>query len=623
MRSVKLATIVITAAASLFAAAQLKAQVVQTSIPLTFQPGPIAVDPGLNQIYFGTYYGAKQLTILNGSTNAMSTLALPVVPLSLAINTVTHTLYVTGFSSGDLTVVNLTTSAITTVTLPGSVAALGPSTVDETANKVYLTASNATSTAGSIIVLDGASNAVDANIALSYAPAQVAVDSSANKFYATLVPQSDPFGYFSFSANEIVAVDGATNTTTYIPTAGSIPDGIAVDPTNHRVFVLNTDLQDPSPVLFVYQTIAVIDGTSDSLLTTRKAGFSPTFDESQPGQLLIDSTRGRVYALGGQELINGQPQYTITVLDEPSLTTLSPHGVLLNGYSSQLVLDAAANRVYATTTAGLTSADGSSFLPSSIPIGTSVLAQEALNPTTNKLYLATRAYDPITGDPLYSITVIDTTGGSTANLTLFPSTVDFSSQVGVPSTQTIYLANTGSAPMNLTNLEYNSPNPSQVVQSNECANPIAAHSVCPIQLTYTPSTPSITNLGPFEASAQPGGTTSIQLSEATYPSMAATYVYPSTNYQVSVPAGTHGVNTSGYLVGAAYGVPTGTVTVYINGTVSSTVPVSPSGTFQAGIETDVLPTGQYSVTFYYSGDNNFAPSDPSSAIPVTITVAAP
>src|ERR1700760_867039 len=66
MRSVKLATIVITAAASLFAAAQLKAQVVQTSIPLTFQPGPIAVDPGLNQIYFGTYYGAKQLTILNG-----------------------------------------------------------------------------------------------------------------------------------------------------------------------------------------------------------------------------------------------------------------------------------------------------------------------------------------------------------------------------------------------------------------------------------------------------------------------------------------------------------------------------------------------------------------------------
>ncbi len=214
--------------------------------------GPMAVDPVANIVYIVrlTGTGSDEVTFFNGADNTSYTIATnSFQPIAAAVNPATQTIYVAHYATGDLRVISSAFNpnddfpasvSLGTFSHPFAVA------VNTVTNKVYVVTQDAR---GPIMVVDGADNsAVFPAVTPGHAqqPQALVVDPVANKAYAAF-------------ANEVIAIDGATNALTYIPidNAGSGAIALGLDASTHRVYAATA-----------LGSLAVIDGDSNTVLST-------------------------------------------------------------------------------------------------------------------------------------------------------------------------------------------------------------------------------------------------------------------------------------------------------------------------------------------------------------------
>lgn len=202
-----------------------------------------------NKVYVTNTQLSYTVTEIDGATNQTQAISVGVSPASIAINSVTNTLYVAGGSHGDywVDVIDGVTLAMTSVDSNNpSGAILGAPAVNPMTNKIYVPHQ-----LGTVAVIDGATLNVT-SVPVGQAPQWVAVDAAINQVYVVN-------GYASPTPGTTVRViDGATNSTTTLP-VGVSPAQAALSPTTHRVYVTNSCGNDTSCPAGAQGTVSVIE----------------------------------------------------------------------------------------------------------------------------------------------------------------------------------------------------------------------------------------------------------------------------------------------------------------------------------------------------------------------------
>ena len=196
---------------------------VTATIPVGSNPSGVAVDPVTHTVYVINYYGGT-VSVIDAATRAV-TATVPVGsnPDAVAVDPAARTVYVThSLYGGTVSVIDAATRAVT-ATIPVGSQPYGVA-VDPTAHTVYV----ANYSDGTVSVIDAATRAVTATIPVGSQPYGVAVDPAAGTVYVT----NDGDGTVS-------VIDAATRAVTATIPVGSEPDGVAVDPATHTAYVTN------------------------------------------------------------------------------------------------------------------------------------------------------------------------------------------------------------------------------------------------------------------------------------------------------------------------------------------------------------------------------------------------
>ena len=263
--------------------------------------------------------------------------------------------------------------------------------------------------AGTVSVINQATNAITATIQVGAWPEGVAVNPLTNTIYVT-----------NYAGPSLSIINGATNVVTAtIPntSVGDTPSGVAVNPLTNKVYV--TDI-----VGDLIYGMYVLDGSTGALLSQIQ-------------------TNGDVFSAAVNTLTNtiyATTQYSVLVINGDSdivsgtiAGPLSPQGVPTAFGASGIVVDEAANIVYAgstgSSTSGVTVINGATnAITATVGLG-SAPSSLALDPIKHVVY-ATMANPS-------AVAVIDTTTNSAcASISLVASPVAVAVN---PSTSLVYV----------------------------------------------------------------------------------------------------------------------------------------------------------------------------------------
>ena len=202
-----------------------------TPTPLAIgSQGPMAINNETNVVYIVrmTSVATDEVTFFNATNNTWYTIATESFqPTALATNPVTDTIYVAHYGTGDVRVISGTfnntnlhpaTSSIGAWSKPFAVAA------NSMTNKVYVITEDSR---GPIGVINGATNAATwPTPAAGHAssPKALAVNPVTNKVYAAF-------------ANEVIVIDGADNSLTYVPVPTGSTASIAINYFTNKIYV--------------------------------------------------------------------------------------------------------------------------------------------------------------------------------------------------------------------------------------------------------------------------------------------------------------------------------------------------------------------------------------------------
>jgi large repetitive protein len=242
-----------------------------------------------------------------------------------------------------------------------------------------------------VAVIDGATNTLTAQVGLPISPAFVAVDQAADTVYA--------------SGNSIPAavyvISGATNavTATISLPSGALPDGAAVNPTTHMLYVA-----DPGE-----GAVVVINGSTDTVAATIPLEDSVTDPEPEPMGLAVDEATDTIYvadANGDQvEVIDGA---TNTLTDRIALPAAS--------VPTDVAVDPAAGLVYVVEKGTAQAANGAIAVIDTATDSVSTLVSGlnqpegvALDASTGTLYVTSSGGSV---DNLSATYVVDTATGT-------------------------------------------------------------------------------------------------------------------------------------------------------------------------------------------------------------------
>jgi len=307
----------------------------------------------------------------------VATIPVGVAPIAVAVNSVTNKIYVVN-GDGTVTVIDGTSRSVTTV----SVGAASGIAVNPTTNKVYVT------NGGGVTVIDGSTNATT-EINTGSAGA-VAVNTVTNKIYVAN-PTVRRFGGPILSTGHLTVIDGATNATTTLTDNETGPVAVAVNPVTNKVYVVNVG------------SVTVIDGSTNSATTISLPNTSNeiTGNVLSPSSIAVNTTTNKIY------VVNNFRDIFYAAVNPGNVT----------------VIDGATN---STTTIS----DPNAILPISA----------AVNPVTNKIYVANALDSALTGNG--GVTVID--GATNAISTIRDPNAIYPYAVAVDSvTNTVYAANGG------------------------------------------------------------------------------------------------------------------------------------------------------------------------------------
>jgi DNA-binding beta-propeller fold protein YncE len=184
----------------------------------------IAADSATNTVYLAASASTgPEIEVINGATNAVTkTISLPGLIYSLAVDTATDTVYGAEPSLDQVAVINGATDAVTTNVSTGAGIAPYHLAVDEASDTVWVTVQ-----AGSVIAIDGATNAVASDIALvGTEPYSVAVDSGTDTIYVT-----------DFRNGQVIVLDGSTGKISTLISIGQYVYGVDVEQSSGLVYV--------------------------------------------------------------------------------------------------------------------------------------------------------------------------------------------------------------------------------------------------------------------------------------------------------------------------------------------------------------------------------------------------
>ena len=240
----------------------------------------VAVNEVTNKIYVANY-ASNSVTVIDGATNATATVAVGNSPVDLAVNSVTNKIYVANSAGNNVTVINGATNATTTViagSQPESVA------INSVTNKIYV----GHYVSGPVTVIDGATNATS-TVPVGEWHHAVVTNEKTNKIYVT-----------NEGSGNVTVIDGATNTTTTVA-SGTQPLGVAVNQVTNKVYVAN----------YTGSSVTVIDGMTNSAGTV---SVSPN-----PWDVAVNPVTNKIYV---SHLGSGSDE--VTVIDGTMPLMISP-----------------------------------------------------------------------------------------------------------------------------------------------------------------------------------------------------------------------------------------------------------------------------------------------------------
>ena len=382
----------------------------------------VVVDPVTNLIYVtdggaavSGSPGVPYVTVIDGSNDSViANVSVGTSPRGIAVNTVTHLVYVTNYLSNTVSVINggnktsiAVVATLTAGTNPYAVA------VNSVTNFVYV-GNQADNT---VTVIDGSqnSNTLPYNYTVGGTgsrPAAVAVNPVSNKIY------------LSNGGGNVAVLQGATATSAagliVLLAAGTDPAAVAVNPITNLIYVANGG----------DTTATVVDGTSNT--SVQLAGVTGINSFA----LSLNVLTNKVYITNG----NGA---AVTVIDGnyPTAPTAS---FSVGNLPIGLAVNAATNRVFVANYGGGVSVIDAA-VNASVPISVaSSPVAVAVNPLTKQVYVASSQGGSTPGN----VTVIDGTGLTGASDTALTPTIPVGNNPAAvavnAATNTIYVLNQGS-----------------------------------------------------------------------------------------------------------------------------------------------------------------------------------
>ena len=252
------------------------------SVIQTPAAGPaLAVDPATDTIYLATTTG---VVVINGATNSVTTTiasaaAAPVY--AIADDSVTDTVYLAASPSTgpEIEVINGATNTVTTtISLPSGSTGLA---VDTATDTIYA----AEPDKSQVSVINGATNTIAANVSTGAgtAPIHLAVDDTSDTVWI-----ADEKG-------SLISVDGATNAVNDISLPGTAPYSVAVNDAADTVYV--TDYKNGQ--------VIVLNGDTGSVITDIPVGLYPQGVDVDQGSGLIYASNDSADPTGITWVING------------------------------------------------------------------------------------------------------------------------------------------------------------------------------------------------------------------------------------------------------------------------------------------------------------------------------
>lgn len=270
----------------------------------TTSPWDVAVDPTTSTVFVTDVGsgGAGTVKVINENTDAVTaTINVGTYPESIAVDPVTHRVYVTS-TAGTVKVIDETTdTVIGTITVGAQTVGVA---VDPATNTIYAVNYDG----DSVSVINGATDVVAATIPLSTAPLAVAVDATTDTIYVG----SDNLG----NPSVVSVINGANNTVTTNIGVGVYPNSLAVNPTTDTVYVVNEG---------GINRMSVIDGATNTVTATLTSASADA-----TGNVDVDPATDIVYvATGGNSvtLLDGSTNLalaTVAVSDEPDGVAVDP-----------------------------------------------------------------------------------------------------------------------------------------------------------------------------------------------------------------------------------------------------------------------------------------------------------
>ena len=335
---------------------------------------------------------------------------------------------------------------------------------------------------------------LNSTIAVGTAPSGIAIDSANNKIYVAEFGTPPPHTQFLTcppAGGDVTVINGASESTSTVefnvPQSAFDPVGIALNATNHTVFVLaqgwylniatqqgcfqdlsvilaiDTSTLIPSgPIFSLYSEgfflsgmaimqstgstyVGYVAATDPNVIVITASGHTKIPVAAPPGPITVNETTNKIYAAlsNGIAVIDGSTNSVISTIPAPSSTV-----------PSTIAVNPATNTIYAANAQSnsLTVIDGATnTVTATIPVGTSP-SGVAIDSQTNFIYIA-NAGNSQAGNP-GNITIVN--GATKATQTLADPNAQNPVAVAVNSvTNKIYVANSGSNNVTVMNGAHN------------------------------------------------------------------------------------------------------------------------------------------------------------------------
>ncbi|HEX3096265.1 MAG TPA: Ig-like domain repeat protein, partial [Usitatibacter sp.] len=265
-------------------------------------PSAVAVNPVTNKVYAAF---AGEVMVMDGGTDAFSFIpsgTSAAGPVAIGVNPSTNKIYVPN-ADGTLTVIDGATNAVTTLAIPAGATAVG---VDPVTNRMYVTAPD------SVSVVQGASSDTPQNVPLTTTITPLPGDTSGPNPSFTLNAASG----FSPTAPPVRAVYFQLDATTgrWSAASGSGPYTASfsgLPPGPHTLYALATDTEEATSVNAGPQSVPLVGAISSYAFTvglaTASVSLASSANPSNAGQSVTFSA-----TVSGSA---GTPTGSVTFLD--------------------------------------------------------------------------------------------------------------------------------------------------------------------------------------------------------------------------------------------------------------------------------------------------------------------